>query len=163
MRSFIAWHMYVTRYSLGHGLLCVVHLYELHCESPGCFYIKATLKWHHGYVIWVYAIATLWLCYGCLMVMLWLLLWLLHQPGERLCFGCCASQERINVSALPIAPRVSFQPLSSCLAYPGFSKRCEQQYNWHCKHESALQSSFERRWDVNDTSSGYLHLLSSIL
>ena len=116
----------------------VVHLYELHHESPGCCRIRATLKWHHGYVIWVYAIATLWLCYGCLVVMSRLLLQLLLQPGERLCFGFCANQERINVAAVPMAPRVSFQPLNSCLAYPGFSKQCEQQYNWHCKHESAL-------------------------
>ena len=31
------------------------------------------------------------------------------------------SQERINVSAVPMAPRVFFQLLSSSLAYPGFS------------------------------------------
>ena len=77
--------------------------------------------------------------YGCDMVALWL------------CCGCCyscisqekgcVSQERINVSVVPMAPWVSFQPLSSCLAYPGFSKQCAQQYSWHCKHESALQSS----------------------
>ena len=39
----------------------------------------------------------------------------------------CVSQERINVSAVPTAPRVSFHPLSSRLAYPGFSEQCEQQ------------------------------------
>ena len=58
-----------------------------------------------------------------------LLLWLLHQPGEklcrvRLCYGCCVSQKRISVSAVPTAPRVFFQTLSSCLAYPGFSEQC---------------------------------------
>ena len=36
--------------------------------------------------------------------------------------SCCANQERINVSAVPMAPQVSFQPLSSSLAYPGFKK-----------------------------------------
>ena len=33
-----------------------------------------------------------------------------------------ASKERINVSAVPLAPPISFQPLSLCLAYPGFSE-----------------------------------------
>ena len=58
----------------------------------------------------------LWVCYALIMVMLWLLPWLLHQPGDRLCFGCCASQERINLSVAPIAPCIFFQPLSSSLA-----------------------------------------------
>ena len=53
-----------------------------------------------------------------------LLLQLLCQPGERLCCvrfsygcccGCCVSQERINVCAVPTAPRVSFQPLGCAL------------------------------------------------
>ena len=53
-----------------------------------------------------------------------LLLWLLCQPGERLhlvrlcygyCFGCI-SQERINVSVVPTAPRVFCLPLSLHLA-----------------------------------------------
>ena len=57
------------------------------------------------------------------------LLGLLRQPGERLCcvrlsYGCC--QKRINVSAVPKAPRVSLQPLSWHLAYPGFSEQSEQ-------------------------------------
>ena len=45
-----------------------------------------------------------WLLYGSVMVMLWPLLQLLHQPGERLCYGCQASQERRNVSAVPMDP-----------------------------------------------------------
>ena len=69
----------------------------------------------------------LWPRYGYLVVMLELLC----QPGKRLCYGCCASQERINVSAFPMAPRVFFQPLSLSLAYPGFSEQCEHQDNWH--------------------------------
>ena len=36
LRSFTALCMHVMRYLLGHGLLCVVHLYELRHESPGC-------------------------------------------------------------------------------------------------------------------------------
>ena len=47
---------------------------------------------------------------------------LLRQPGERLCYGCHASQDRRNVSAVPAPPGVSTQPLSSCLAYPGSEK-----------------------------------------
>ena len=31
---------------------------------------------------------------------------------------------RINVSAVPRAPQFSVQPLSSCLAYPGFRGQC---------------------------------------
>jgi len=60
-----------------------------------------------------------WLCYGYVMasVMLWL------QPGERLLYGCCASQEGINASAVPMAPRIFFQPLSLHLAYSGFSRQ----------------------------------------
>ena len=34
--------------------------------------------------------------YGYVMVIFWLLLWLLHQPGERLCYGCLVSQGRLN-------------------------------------------------------------------
>ena len=46
-----------------------------------------------------------------------LLLWLLHWPGEKLfyvtlcydcCYHCCISQERVNVSSVPTAPRVFF-------------------------------------------------------
>ena len=42
------------------------------------------------------------------------------------CCGCRVSQERINVSAVPMDPRIFFQPLSSRLAYHGFSEQCEQ-------------------------------------
>ena len=45
-----------------------------------------------------------WLRHDCAMIMLWLLLWLLHQPGERLCCSCHASQEKVNRSAVPTAP-----------------------------------------------------------
>ena len=50
--------------------------------------------------------------------------------------ACCISQESINVSAVPMAPQVFFQPLSSRLAYPEFNKQCEQceqQDNWRCE------------------------------
>ena len=57
---------------------------------------------------------------------------------ERLYYGCHASQEKINVSQVPMAPQVFFQPLSSCLAYPGFSEQCgqcEKRDNWHCEQD----------------------------
>ncbi|KAM9701061.1 uncharacterized protein ACBT57_023509 [Dama dama] len=49
-------------------------------------------------------------------VTLWRLRQLLRQPGKRLRYGCHARQERRNISAVPVAPRVFFQPLSSSLA-----------------------------------------------
>ena len=60
---------------------------------------------------------TFWLCYGYVMAVSMAaastrseaVSWLPCQPGE-------------NVSAVPLAPHVSFQPLSLCLAYPGFNK-----------------------------------------
>ena len=83
------------------------------------------------------------------MVMLWLLLWLLHQSGERLCYGCGASQEKINMSAVPMPPGISSQPLSLCLAYPGSNKQCgqcEQQYNW-C-HGQDQQGNWHSKQDT---------------
>ena len=52
---------------------------------------------------WGYIGATSWLCYmrlyyGYLVLMLWLLLQLLCQGGVSLCYGCCSSQEGINMS-----------------------------------------------------------------
>ena len=64
-----------------------------------------------------------------------------YSLGHRvLCAGerGCASQQRINMSVVPVAPQVSLEPLSSCLAYPGFSEQCgqcEQQDNWHCEQD----------------------------
>ena len=77
---------------------------------PHWGYSWAALWWRyvwgqcHGYVI-----ATLWLCCGCCYGCF-------SQPGESWCNGCHASQERINVSAVPW---VSFQPLwlAPCLPW----------------------------------------------
>ena len=71
-----------------------------------------------GIMVMLYEV-TSWLCYGYIIVRLWLLLQLLRQPGKRLCYGCHAPQERKNVSAVPMAPGVSFQPLNSCLGTLG--------------------------------------------
>lgn len=95
------------------GLPCAVRLYELHPQP--------WLLQHWGYTgvtSWVcYMKSILWLRCGYIMVMLWLFIWLLCQAGERLCYGCHASQERINTSAVPMAPRVFFQSLSAYLTY----------------------------------------------
>ena len=72
--------------------------------------------------------ATLWLCY-----VMAAALAAASARGETVCQErlSCASQERLNVSTFPTAPQVFFQPTSLHLAYPGFSKQCEQQDNWH--------------------------------
>ena len=109
--------MHVMRYVLDHGW-CVVHLYELHHESLAAAALG--LQWSNIMVM-LYEV-TLWLCYGCVVVRLWLLLLLLRQQ-ETGCYGCRASQERTNVSAVLTVPQVFFQPLSSWLVYSGFSKQ----------------------------------------
>ena len=86
--------------------------------------------------------AVLWLYYGC-------------------CYGCCASQERINVSSVPIAPWVLLQPFSSRLAHSGFSKQCrqcEQQDNWCHEHN---QWYSWRSWQDAQQSKGQRAVLSS--
>ena len=103
----------VTRYLLGHGLLCVAHLCEPDCDSladaaSGCSGAPSWLCMG-GYVV-----AVLWLCYGC------------RVSQQRLCYGCHVSQESIKVSVVPTALRASFQPLSSNLDCPGLSNQCGQ-------------------------------------
>ena len=82
------------------------------------------LQWR-GIMAMLHA-AMVWLCYGYIMVTLRLRLWLLHQAGDRLCYGCLASQERVNVSAAPTAPRMFSPHFSLPLAYQGFSEQCTQ-------------------------------------
>ena len=91
------------RYLLGHGL------YDLHLESGGFN-------------------ASSWLCLLGQPQEERTVVWVLNQPGERLCcvrlhYSCRVSQERIKVSAVPMAPQVFVQNLSFSLAYPGFSKQ----------------------------------------
>ena len=56
----------------------------------------------------------------------------LGQPREEriqhvcCCYGCCASLERINTSAVSTALLAFFQPLSSHLTCLGFSEQCAQ-------------------------------------
>ena len=61
--------------------------------------------------------------------------WLLCQPGERLCyvrlyygycFGCCISQEGINMSVLAMALWFFFQLPCLHLVYLGFNEQCRQ-------------------------------------
>ena len=84
-------------------------------------------------MVMLYAVM-FWLCYGYVMAVAMAaasagreaMLQLPRQPGED------------NVSVVPMAPRVFFQPLSLCLAYPGFSKQCgqrEQPDRWCCEQD----------------------------
>ena len=81
------------------------------------------------------------------------------------CYGCCASQERINRSVVPTASQVSFHPLSSCLAYSGFSEQCEQWDNWHREQDQQNNTAFSLsdicnvEWDRESGQMGY-HVLS---
>ena len=59
-----------------------------------------TLGLHWSNIVIMLYELMVWLCYGYFMVMLQLLLWLLHQSGERLCYGAGASPERINLQFL---------------------------------------------------------------
>ena len=103
-------------------LVWAVHLHELHHESPSCCYccVRAILEWHHGYVMWGYAMNMSQLRSGYVTAAAMAaasarreaVLWLPCQPGE-------------NVSAVPMASWISFQSLSLCLAYPGFSDHCK--------------------------------------
>ena len=116
--------MGVMRYSLGHESLYAVGIYELHLESGG-IYCCVTVE----------SIGSVARGENIVCLLLWLLLQLrgntvmAAMPARReiacvrLCYGCCASQERINMSAVPMDPLVSFQPLSLHLAYPGFIVR----------------------------------------
>ena len=87
--------MGVTRYLLGHKLLCALCRSEHHHKSPHCCGTGATLEWHHGYVIWGYAAAVLLPHYGYVVAAArtaaWVrrvaVLWLPCQPSEskRVC------------------------------------------------------------------------------
>ena len=131
--------MCITRHLLGHRLPCMVQLCELHLE-----------KWQHYCCIMAVSIGSAWR--GDNIVCLHMDASQLREnavmaavPARRevvlvrlwygCCYSCCTSQERINRSAVPMAPQVFFQPLSLCFAYPGFSKQCEQQENWHCEQD----------------------------
>ena len=86
------------RCSLGHSLLCVVGLYKLHHESPGCCCIGATLG---NIMVMLYEVI-LWLCYGYVVAAATAavserresVLWPLFQPGGN---------KGINMSAVPMA------------------------------------------------------------
>ena len=89
-----------------HGGTCLV---TSCCVRSGCmsFPMKALAAAALG-LHWSDTVAMLhevmsWLRHCYITVMLRLLLQLLHQPAERPCYSCCASQERINVSAVPMA------------------------------------------------------------
>ena len=105
----------------------------------------AALELHWGCIMVILYEVMLWLHYGYYTVMLWLFLWLLHQPTESLCYGYYENQQRITMTAVPIAPQVFFQPLNLSLAYPGFSELCEQQDNWHHKEDQQYRNQISER------------------
>ena len=73
--------MSVMSYSLGHGLVCLVYLYELHREALAAAALR--LHWH-DIVVMLYEVM-LRLCNRYVVVMLWLPC----QPGENK--GVCSS------------------------------------------------------------------------
>ena len=116
--------MYVSRYSFGHELLCAVEICEFHPKEMVAFYCCITAV-SLGSATRGETIA-------------WILLPLLRQPGENTvtaavsvrrevvwgyvvlcyvcCYGRCASQERISMSAVP---KASCSNLSSALPTMG--------------------------------------------
>lgn len=48
--------------------------------------------------------------------------------GHVCCYGCYASQERINMCTVPTVPWLCCHPLSSWLTYSGSHKQCPQWY-----------------------------------
>ena len=128
--------MHITRCLLGHGLLCAIHIRELHLEKGG---ITAASQLRPLGQPWEQSIQCVYCC-GCCIGQERIPLWLLGQPGGRfccvsLCYGCC--QERIHMSTVPKAPGVFFQPLSSSLAYPGFSELWTQ---WNTVRQLAVST-----------------------
>ena len=103
LRSPVALHVPVTRYLLAHGMPCAVRRCGLNRESPGC----SALGLHWSDIAIVLPEAMLWLCYGYVTGMLWLLPQLLHQPRENKCV--CGSSG--SSSLLPASQ------VESCLAW----------------------------------------------
>ena len=107
------------------------------------------LPWS-GLMIMLYEFM-LWLCYATAMAAAptgkEALLWLLCQPGERLYYGRCASQERRQVSAVLTAPPIlssssgllarALSTLGSANTEQEDNQRCEQdqQYNGHSQKD----------------------------
>lgn len=108
LRSLTALCIHIRRYLLGHGLLCAMHMYNIHLKGG------AILLLHHGCVCWVSQ----------------------ERRGYSMSAvtGNCAIQERINASVVPTAPWVSFQTSGSCIAYPRFN---EQYTQWDTARQLA--------------------------
>ena len=111
----------------GHWRPCTGHRWELHRESPVCC-IGATLHW--GYII------TPWFCYVTyVMVILWQLPWLLHQPGERLCHASVPTGRKSTCLWFPRLLESPSRLLARALPTLGSANTDEQdqQYNWRCE------------------------------
>ena len=92
------------------------------CESSGA----TALGLHWSCILVMLHEVVLWRCCGSTMFMLWLLLWLLYQPGEN---KCLQFLQLINSSS---------SLLACALSTLGFSKQYKQwgqQENWHHKQD----------------------------
>ena len=81
--------------SLDHGLLCAVQIHELHLESSGITAASRLCPFLSPMRVENMVCLLLGLCVS----QEGILPWLLHQPGERLCFvklcyGCCYVSQR---------------------------------------------------------------------
>ena len=91
------------------------HFLNNDCVSAETIY--STARGTHlvtGYFVWYIRVSSTWKSPEGLCVVM-------------LCYGCRTSEERINSSAVPMAPRIFFQPLSSSFVYRGFSKRVHRE------------------------------------
>ena len=101
-------------------------------------------KWQHYWCIMAVSIG--WLMRG--ENIAWLLLQLLCQPGERLCcvrlcYGCCVSQERINVSTVLMVPHIFFQPQCVPCVDSMNSVHSEIQWdNWYHEQDEEQYTHF---------------------
>ena len=101
-------------------------------------------KWQHYWCIMAMSIG--WLMRG--ENIAWLLLQLLCQPGGRLCcvrlrYGCCVSQERINVSTVLMAPHIFFQPQCVPCVDSMNSVHSEIQWdNWYHEQDEEQYTHF---------------------
>lgn len=130
---FAALSMHITRCLLGHGLLCAIHIRELHLEN-----LALLLRHSSSIGSAMRAEYTVCLLLGCCIGQR-IPLWLLGQPGGGsvvlVMLGCC--QERINMSTVPKALESSFQPLSSSLATLGSSELWTQ---WNTVRQLAVST-----------------------
>ena len=140
MRSRIALCMHVRRHSLGHRLL-------LFCKYTSGSPEKSWLLLHWGYIGVASRLCYMRLYCGYVMVLLWLLLQLLRQPGERLCFGHCASLLASSSSLLarPLPTLGSANSENSVNSETGYSNPTRK---WSMLHFPNMFSLHCFSWEI---------------